>query len=212
MQGIPNKGAGKIVADIAEVIVSNKAYLSEIDGKIGDGDHGINMAKGFGRAAERLDPDGTLTEAMEILSDVLMSEIGGSMGPLYGMMFSDMAESLGDAETIDLESFTAMLQAGLDGIQGIGNAQVGDKTLMDALSPALDALKAAAADGKSFPEALIAMKTAAAVGRDSTIDMVAKLGRSARLGERSRGVLDAGATSCCMILTAFADSITACLD
>nr|WP_321443857.1 dihydroxyacetone kinase subunit DhaL [uncultured Cohaesibacter sp.] len=209
MQEISNRGAGKIIADIAEVIVSNKAYLSEIDGKIGDGDHGINMAKGFGRAADRLDPDGTLTDAMEVLSDVLMSEIGGSMGPLYGMMFSDMAESLADKETIDVASFGAMLRAGLDGVQQIGNASVGDKTLIDTFSPAVDGFDAAVEEGKSFAEALSAMKGAAEAGRDSTIDLVAKLGRSARLGERSRGVLDAGATSCCMILSGFADSITA---
>lgn len=212
MMEISNRGSGKIIAEIAEVIVSNKAYLSEIDGKIGDGDHGINMAKGFGRAAERLDPDGTLSNAMEVLSDVLMSEIGGSMGPLYGMMFSDMAESLGDKDTIDATSFAAMLRAGHDGVQQIGNAQVGDKTLIDTFSPALDSFDASIAAGKAFVDALSAMKVAAEAGRDSTVDLVAKLGRSARLGERSRGVQDAGATSCCMILSAFADSISARLN
>lgn len=209
MQAIPNKGAGSIIAQIAAVIVDNKAYLSEIDGKIGDGDHGINMAKGFGRAAQVLDPDGTLTDAMEALSNVLMTEIGGSMGPLYGMMFADMAEALGDAESIDPATFGTMLKAGLEGVQGIGNAQVGDKTLIDAFSPAHDAFDQAIAEGKSFEEALAAMKHAAEAGRDSTVDLVAKLGRSARLGERSRGVLDAGATSCCLILSGFADCITA---
>ena len=212
MQEFANKGAGKIIADIAAVIVANKAYLSEIDGKIGDGDHGVNMAKGFGRAAERLDPDGTLTNAMEILSDVLMSEIGGSMGPLYGMMFSDMADKLGETEIIDSKVFAAMLRAGLDGVQQIGDAKVGDKTLIDSFAPAIDGFDAALAEGKSFTDALGALKGAAEAGRDSTSDMVAKLGRSARLGERSRGVLDAGATSCCMILSSFSDGITPRLD
>ncbi|NDR58902.1 dihydroxyacetone kinase subunit DhaL [Aliiruegeria sabulilitoris] len=209
MQEINNKGAGGIIKGVAAVIVDNKAYLSEIDGKIGDGDHGVNMAKGFGRAADRLDPEGTLSAAMEVLSDVLMSEIGGSMGPLYGMMFSDMADSLGEAETIDAAKFAAMIRAGLEGVQDIGSAQVGDKTLLDAFTPAVDAFDAAIEAGKSFTEALAAMKAAAEVGRDSTIDMVAKVGRSSRLGERSRGVLDAGATSCAMILGAFAEDITA---
>lgn len=204
MSGIPNKGAGGIVTEIAAVIVENKAYLSEIDGKIGDGDHGVNMAKGFGRAAERLDPNGTLTDAMQVLSDILMSEIGGSMGPLYGMMFSDMADDLDGAETIDAASFGSMIRAGLEGVQEIGSAKVGDKTLLDTLVPAVEAFDAASGD---FPAALAAMKAAAETGRDSTIDMVAKLGRSARLGERSRGVLDAGATSCAMILGGFADGI-----
>ncbi|RYH06288.1 dihydroxyacetone kinase subunit DhaL [Tropicimonas sp. IMCC6043] len=207
MTSIDNKGAGAVVTEIAAVIVDNKAYLSEIDGKIGDGDHGVNMAKGFARAAERLDPEGTLTDALELLSDVLMSEIGGSMGPLYGMTFSDMAESLGDAEKIDAANFAAMIRAGLEGVQDIGSAKVGDKTLLDAFVPAVDAFDAAITGGKSFAEALDAMKAAAAEGRDSTVDMVARVGRSSRLGERSRGVLDAGATSCAMILAGFAESI-----
>lgn len=207
MQAIQNQGAGVIIREIATVIVENKAYLSEIDGRIGDGDHGINMAKGFGRAAERLSPEGTLTEAMQVLSDVLMSEIGGSMGPLYGMMFSDMADEIESTEVIDAAAFGKMIRAGLDGVQEIGSAQVGDKTLLDTLVPAADAFDAARSEGKEFAQALEAMKSAAEAGRDSTIDMVAKLGRSARLGERSRGVLDAGATSCCMILSGFADNI-----
>lgn len=209
MTGIPNAGAGALIPEIADVIIANKAYLSEIDGKIGDGDHGVNMAKGFGRAADRLDAGGTLGDAMQVLSDVLMSEIGGSMGPLYGMMFSDMADAVDGAQTIDAATFGAMLRAGVDGVQEIGSAKVGDKTLMDTAIPALDAFDAALADGADFKVALAAMKAAAETGRDSTIDLVAKLGRSARLGERSRGVLDAGATSCCMILTGFADGITA---
>ncbi len=148
-----------------------------------------------------------MTDALQVLSDVLMSEIGGSMGPLYGMMFSDMSDSLGDAETIDAAGFGEMIRAGLEGVQDIGSAKVGDKTLLDAFTPAVEAFEAAQSEGKSFTEALDAMKAAAAEGRDSTIDMVAKVGRSSRLGERSRGVLDAGATSCAMILGCFADSI-----
>lgn len=207
MSGIDNKGGGEIIREIAAIIVENKAYLSEIDGLIGDGDHGVNMAKGFSRAAERIDPDGTLSEAMEVLSDVLMTEIGGSMGPLYGMMFSEMADSVGDTGIVDAPVFLAMLRAGLGGVQEIGSAKVGDKTLLDAFVPAAEAFDSALADGRSFGEALAAMKEAAEKGRDSTTDMIAKIGRSARLGERSRGVVDAGATSCAMILGGFADSI-----
>lgn len=205
MTAIRNAGTGQIIRDIATLIVENKAYLSEIDGKIGDGDHGVNMAKGFGRAAERLDPDGTLSDAMQVLSDVLMSEIGGSMGPLYGMMFSDMSDIIQEYDSIDAVAFGKMFRAGLDGVQEMGSASVGDKTLLDALVPACDAFDAAVTDGQPFVAALGAMKAAAEVGRDSTIDMVAKIGRSARLGERSRGVLDAGATSCCMIISGFSD-------
>ena len=206
MNAIANAGQAPIVEELAEVIVANKAWLSEIDGKIGDGDHGINMAKGFSRAAERIHgKEMTLDEAMAVLSDVLMSEIGGSMGPLYGLMFEDMAGALKGSDRIDAEAFSAMLNAGLEGVRGVGSAEVGDKTLMDTLVPAVAAFDAAKAKG--FGHALAAMRAAAETGRDSTIDLVAKIGRASRLGERSRGVLDAGATSCCLILTSLAGSV-----
>jgi phosphoenolpyruvate---glycerone phosphotransferase subunit DhaL len=208
MTALSNAGAGSIVAEIAEVIVANKAYLSEIDGLIGDGDHGVNMAKGFGRAADRIAGRSvSLDAALAELSDVLMSEIGGSMGPLYGMMFADMAETIAGQDQIDAALFGRMLRAGLDGVAAIGSATVGDKTLMDTLVPAVEAYEAALADGEGFASAIGRMKQAAETGRDSTIGLVARIGRSARLGERSRGVLDAGATSCCMILTTLGDGV-----
>lgn len=208
MTTLTNAGAAVILCEVADVIVENRAYLSEIDGKIGDGDHGFNMAKGFGRAKERIDPaSDTLDDAMRTLSDVLMSEIGGSMGPLYGTMFADMADALHGTEAINPSDFGRMLRSGLEGVEAIGSASVGDKTLLDTLVPAIDAYEAALADGAGWTEALSRMKQAAAAGRDSTLDMVAKIGRSSRLGERSRGVLDAGATSCCLILVALADGI-----
>ncbi|WP_210879304.1 dihydroxyacetone kinase subunit DhaL [Roseovarius autotrophicus] len=212
MTSIPNAGAAQILRAISATIVENKAWLSEIDGKIGDGDHGVNMAKGFGRAAERTAPDASLTEALQTLSDVLMAEIGGSMGPLYGMMFSDMADALGDTDRIDAACFATMLRAGLDGVQEIGSAKKGDKTLLDTLIPAVETFEGQLAKGGSFADALAAMHKAAQDGRDSTLDMVARIGRSARLGERSRGVLDAGASSCALILSGFADEITTRLE
>lgn len=206
MTAIQNADQAAIIEELAAVIVANKAFLSEIDGKIDDGDHGINMAKGFGRAAERIHgKDMTLDAAMLVLSDVLMSEIGGSMGPLYGLMFEDMAGALAGRAEIDAAAFSAMLNAGLEGVRGVGSAQVGDKTLMDTLVPAVAAFDAA--QGQGFAPALRAMAAAAEQGRDSTIDLIAKIGRASRLGERSRGVLDAGATSCCMILTTLAQSV-----
>ncbi len=196
---------GTLVKEVSAVIVENRSYLSEIDGRIGDGDHGANMAKGFGRAADRIPDDAPLADALAILSDVLMSEIGGSMGPLYGMMFSDMADTVRGQERVDAPGFGAMLRAGLEGVRGVGSAEVGDKTLMDTLVPAVEAYEGALGAGSDFAAALEAMKTAAEKGRDSTIDLVARIGRASRLGERSRGVLDAGATSCCLILVALAD-------
>lgn len=202
MQTFKNATAGAIVLSMAERIVENRAYLSEIDGKIGDGDHGVNMAKGFSMAAERLKgKDAPLAESLDTLGTVLMTEIGGSMGPLYGVMFMEFAETIEGIEAIDAAAYSRMLHAGLAGIQSIGSAKVGDKTLIDTLVPALEAFDKATAEGKSFGEALEALVAAAETGRDSTINLVAKIGRASRLGERSLGVLDAGATSCAIILT-----------
>lgn len=201
MQTFKNTSAAPIVLAIADRIVENRAYLSEIDGKIGDGDHGVNMAKGFGMAAERLKGENkTLGQSFEILGNVLMDEIGGSMGPLYGVMFTEFADQLDGYEDVDPKTFSAMLHAGLEGIQSIGAAKVGDKTLLDALVPAIEAFDGAIAAGEPFDGALDKLVVAAETGRDSTLNLVAKIGRSARLGDRSLGVLDAGATSCAIIL------------
>ncbi|MBY3170019.1 dihydroxyacetone kinase subunit DhaL [Rhizobium laguerreae] len=202
MQTFKNSSAGAIVLSIADRIVENRAYLSEIDGKIGDGDHGVNMAKGFSMAAERLEgQDSSLAGAFDLLGTLLMTEIGGSMGPLYGVMFTQFGESIESKDVIDAALFSRMLHAGLEAIQSIGSAKVGDKTLIDAFVPAVEAFDSATADGKSFAEALSALSDAAEKGRDSTINLIAKIGRASRLGDRSLGVLDAGATSCTIILT-----------
>ncbi|MGR9173704.1 dihydroxyacetone kinase subunit DhaL [Hyphomicrobiales bacterium] len=208
MQQFQNAKSGDIVLSLADRIIENRAYLSEIDGKIGDGDHGVNMAKGFGMAAERIKgADMSLAEALDTLGTVLMTEIGGSMGPLYGVMFTQFAETIEKSDRIDAATFSTMLHNGLDGIQAIGSAKVGDKTLLDTLVPAIDAFDTAVAGGKSFGEALQALVAAAEAGRDSTRDLVAKIGRASRLGERSLGVLDAGATSCALILKSLAGGV-----
>ena len=129
------------------------------------------------------------------------------MGPLYGTFFRAMAKASKGQERIDSRVFHGMLENGMAGVVALGNAKVGDKTLVDTLDPAVRAFAAAMARGGSFSDALAAMSAAAETGRDSTRDMVARLGRSSRLGERSRGVLDAGAVSCCLILTAMARSM-----
>lgn len=200
---------GKVVLlKMVKGIQDNKAYLGEVDGLIGDGDHGMNMNKGFSLFEERFgENEFTFTEGLDDLGTILFNEIGGSMGPIYGSILMGMSEAGEDLEDITLEDLGNMLAAGLSELQDIVDAQVGDKTLVDTLSPAVETIQTAAAAGKDYKEALEEMKVAAATGRDSTKDMVAKFGRSSRLGERSRGVLDAGATSCCIILTAMADGI-----
>ncbi|TXI02169.1 MAG: dihydroxyacetone kinase subunit L [Rhizobium sp.] len=213
MQTFNNATSGDIVLAMAERIVENRAYLSEIDGKIGDGDHGVNMAKGFGMAAERLKgKNQSLSASLDALGTVLMTEIGGSMGPLYGVMFTEIAERLDGIKAIDSAAYSKALHAGLEGIQSIGSAKVGDKTLLDTLVPAIEAFDAADAAGKSFAEALDALVAAAEAGRDSTLNLVAKIGRASRLGERSLGVLDAGATSCAIILKELSEGARARLN
>jgi len=201
--------AGKpVLSKMVIAIQQNKDYLSEVDGLIGDGDHGINMNKGFTMFADQIkDKEISFTSGLNDLGNVLFSQIGGSMGPIYGTIFMSMAEAGEKLEVIDLNGFAAMLDAGLKSLQDIVEAKVGDKTLVDTLSPANDVIQKAARENKSFADALKEMKAAAEAGRDSTKDLVAKHGRSSRLGERSRGVLDAGSVSCCFILCAIADGI-----
>jgi len=204
-------GAGGLVRDLIATIVANRQYLSEIDGLIGDGDHGINMAKGFTGCGTRLDALGdaaqSLPAALEQLSKALMDDIGGSMGPLYGNFFLGFVNTLEPHAMLDAALFGDALAAAVANVQAMGNAQVGDKTLMDTLIPALAAFKAAQAGGADFSAALSAMSAAAEAGKDSTQALQARIGRSARLGPRSIGVLDAGATSCCLILQTLARSL-----
>lgn len=206
--GIALANAGGLVVGLAAAINANRAWLSEIDGAIGDGDHGINMSKGFSQAAAAIgDGAGGLPAALHTLGDTLLSGIGGSMGPLYGTFFLDMAAAAQGAELLDAALLSRMLHAGLAGLQDLGGAQVGDKTLLDTLVPALEAFDAERHLDVGFAEALDAMSAAAERGRDSTRDLVARIGRAARLGERSRGVLDAGAASCCLLLQTLAAGI-----
>jgi phosphoenolpyruvate---glycerone phosphotransferase subunit DhaL len=198
--------AAPVMFDLVDIIVREQGKLSEIDGQTGDGDHGVNMGKGFRLAGERLRalPSFTLPEGLNLLGDTLLSDIGGSMGPLYGTFFTDMSEVLDGKDSMTAADFSAMLAAGLAAIQSLGDAKPGDKTLVDVLVPARTAFDDAIAQGKSFTEALTALQAAAAAGLEATRDMVAKVGRASRLGERSRGTLDAGAASCDMLLETLA--------
>lgn len=203
-----NTAGARIVTDLVAAIQSQKQYLSDIDGEIGDGDHGVNMSKGFTLAGEQLAKEpGNLTQSLTVLSKILMMKIGGSMGPLYGMFFKAMAGATDGVEAIDKDVFGKMIAEARKAIQKISPAKPGDKTLMDVLVPAQEAYQSALDGGKPFVECLVAMTSAAEQGRDSTRDMVAKLGRSSRLGERSKGVIDAGAASCCLILQTTANTV-----
>ena len=197
-----------IVAELVRTIQENKGYLSEVDGAIGDGDHGINMNKGFTLAWDRIkDEEMGLQAALKTLGQTLLNEIGGSMGPLYGQFYRKMARSLKGREEVDARAFGEMLEAAYGAIRELGDAKVGDKTLVDTLDPAVTTYKKALDDGMSFSEALDEMVAAAEKGKESTDGMVAKIGRSSRLGERSRDGLDAGAVSCYLMLESMAGSL-----
>jgi len=206
---VSNQCGKEILQVLIKAVHENRDYLSKIDGAIGDGDHGINMNKGFSMARSLLTTNEPLPlgTALIGLGNILLNEIGGSMGPIYGTFFMEMGEAMNSAAEIDSKVFLNMLTAGRKGVQEIGNAQVGDKTLIDTLVPAENALNDSIEHDTGFAEALKRMISGARTGMESTKDMVAKLGRSARLGERSRGVLDAGATSCFIILEAMAFEI-----
>ncbi len=210
MSSFKNSDGKSILMRMVKGIQENKAYLGEVDGLIGDGDHGMNMNKGFSVFEKRFGgAEFSFSEGLSNLGMILMNEIGGSMGPIYGTILMEMSDAIDQKgkEEIELSDFAEYLNAGLQGLYGLVDARTGDKTLVDALAPAAASLQKDAAAGTGFAAALENMKQAAAAGRDSTRELMARFGRSSRLGERSRGVLDAGAASCCIILTAMADGI-----
>jgi dihydroxyacetone kinase phosphoprotein-dependent L subunit len=198
----------EIVLELAQQVIEAKSWLSEIDGAIGDGDHGINMAKGFSMAQDRIrragEPD--LSLSFKILADTLLDDIGGSMGPLYGAFFNALAKACQGCEELNGDVLERMFTRVLERVGALSKAQVGDKTLIDTLDPAVKAFQQARTAGADLPGMLAALKLAATQGRDSTKDLQARVGRASRLGARSIGTIDAGAASCCLILCNLADS------
>ena len=208
VEGFSASEGRPILDALIEAVHQSSARLSQIDGATGDGDHGINMDKGFLRAGELLgDGPIELARGFSVLGNVLLNEIGGAMGPLYGSYYLDMAGAIGGVDRIVSSLFDGMLAAGVAAIQDLGEAKPGEKTLLDALLPAQAAYRAALDRGEPFSAALGSMADAAEAGSESTRDMVARIGRASRLGERSRGFLDAGSVSCSVQLRAMAESM-----
>lgn len=194
------------LADYADVIARNESLLTDLDAAIGDADHGANMHRGM-KAVASLDP-AAHADAAALLKKVgmtLVSTVGGASGPLYGTFFLRLGGALPAGEAVDADGFGAALRAGYEGILARGKADVGDKTMVDALAPALDAYDAAASEG--LGAALAAAAAAAARGRDATIPLVARKGRASYLGERSAGHQDPGATSLTLLLESAARTL-----
>lgn len=204
-------GTDGIVAALtaaSDVVVAHRDELVELDRVIGDGDHGENMRRGFATfvvALGRATP-ATPGAVLKLLATTLISTVGGAAGPLYGTACLRAATALGDAAELTPESTVAALRAALGGVVARGKAEVGDKTMVDALSPAVDAATRALADGADIAGVLTAAAEAAEKGAESTVPLVARKGRASYLGERSAGHVDPGARSTSLLLRSFADS------
>lgn len=199
----------QIMEDLCDTMEQEKDYLSELDGAIGDGDHGVNMAKCFREVRKKL-PESQGRDIGTILKNVgmvVLNSVGGAMGALYGTFFLRLAQEAEEKTQIDLNDLVTMFQAAEKGVLEIGKANVGDKTLLDTLSPAVRALEKADQEGKPLSEALCDFEEAANKGMESTRDLIARIGRASRLGERTIGHQDPGATSCYFILRAFSEGL-----
>src|SRR5262245_5362129 len=193
----------------AAVIERDATALTRLDQAIGDGDHGINMQRGFRAVLERLPQagEGGLGPVFRAISMALIGKVGGAAGPLYGSFYLAMGKQLGDAAEIGDAELAKALRAGYEAIVARGKAQPGDKTILDSMGPALDALDAAVDAGQPLGEALDAAVAAAEDGVRATIPLVARKGRASYLGERSAGHQDPGATSTHLLLKALADTV-----
>ncbi|WP_144782126.1 dihydroxyacetone kinase subunit DhaL [Microbacterium sp. BH-3-3-3] len=190
-----------------DAVHAHKDELTRLDSEIGDADHGSNMARGLDAVVAKLDPaPASPSDLFKTVGMTLVSSVGGASGPLYGTLFLRMGPALGTETEVDAATLGAALRAGVEGVVARGKAELGDKTMIDALSPALDAWDAAAAEGPA--EAARAAADAAARGRDATEPLVARKGRASYLSERSAGHLDPGATSATLLLEALRDTLT----
>lgn len=201
------KWAVKWLTMCAESMAENRVWLIELDRAIGDSDHGENMDRGFQAVLEKLAeaPPETPGAALKLTAMTLMSKVGGAAGPLYGTAFLRASTSLGDAREVDPAALAAALLAARDGIVARGKAESGDKTMVDAWTPAVDAAAAQAAAGDGdVRKVLLAAAEAAEAGAVATDPLIARKGRASYLGERSAGHRDPGAVSTALILRAAA--------
>ena len=199
----------------AEVIEANRDHLTQLDAAIGDADHGINLDRGFAAALRALNArngvaaPATPGKILTVTGSTIISEVGGAAGPLYGMAFRRAGRSLGDATDVDLPALSAALDAALAGVQQLGAAREGDKTMVDALAAATRAFSKAITEGASPDDALDSLAEAASAGATATVSMQALKGRASYLGPRSVGHEDPGAASTALILAALRDAARA---
>jgi dihydroxyacetone kinase-like protein len=192
------------VRSFALLVAENKDLLTDLDAAIGDGDHGANMDRGMRAVLVALDdtPPVTASALFNKVGMTLVSTVGGASGPLFGTFFLRVGASFGDTAEISLAQLASALRAGLEGIVARGKAEAGDKTMYDALAPAVDALDSAVSEGMDKADAVKLASVAAESGRDATTPMLARKGRASYLGERSVGHQDPGATTVALLMAA----------
>ncbi len=207
MSSLDTKQMAAIVEGMAKKIEAEKEYLTELDNEIGDGDHGINLARGF-EAVEKKLPSlagGDIGALLKGVGMQLVSTVGGASGPLYGTAFMKAGMACKGLTEIDGPAFVKAMEAAVDGIKMRGNATEGEKTMLDALCPALKVMQDDVAAGKSLKEALQDAAQAAEKGVEYTKTIIATKGRASYLGERSLGHQDPGATSSLYLLQVLAE-------
>ncbi|MDR1186081.1 MAG: dihydroxyacetone kinase subunit L [Bifidobacteriaceae bacterium] len=196
-------------------IETEATFLTELDSAIGDGDHGFNMERGMEAVDAALSAalaDGSVAAigpAFQKVGMTLVSKVGGASGPLYGTMFLRMATGLSTVAELSAEGLTDAFARGLEGLRARGKAVSGDKTMIDALTPAVDAMRSELAAGGTLSPVLVAAAAAAAAGATATIPMLARRGRASYLGERSVGHQDPGATSMALLIDSGAQTLSA---
>jgi len=195
----------------AAVVAENKEYLTELDAAIGDADHGINMNRGMQAVLGKMDAGepADIGALLKTVGMTLVSTVGGAGGPLYGTLFLQMGTSAAGKSDLSGDDWAAALAAGVAGVQRRGKAELGDKTMIDALVPAVEAVSSALADGSTLDEALRRSAEAAQEGMTATIPLVARKGRASYLGERSANHQDPGATSSWLLLRTAAETLAA---
>jgi len=199
------------IVTAARVIEEQRDHLTQLDAAIGDADHGINLDRGFTAVLSAMEAAAPATPGavLTLTGSTLISKVGGASGPLYGTAFRRAGKALGDAANVDMPGLAAALEAALAGVQQLGAAREGDKTMVDALAPATGAFSKAIAEGASDADALAALAEAAQAGAVATISMQALKGRASYLGPRSVGHEDPGAASTALILGALRDAALA---
>ena len=199
-----------VVREMATAMEENRRHLTKLDSEIGDGDHGNNMHRGLQAALERLDGAelSTPADVLKTVSMALVSKVGGAAGPLYGTAFLRASTALSDKEELSAEDAASALEAALGGIKQRGKAEVGDKTIVDALEPAVEAAKEAAGEADASVAGVFrAAAEAAEEGAESTVPLTARKGRASYLGARAQGHQDPGATSTYLLLDAAARAL-----